>query len=218
MWQRVGVAVVGSGEGGVKDGGLGEVHASNEPPARRHPTSGWSQPSRAFCALHGPTRALDPSTKPRRENQPLQRANAVSWRRDEPLVLMCRAACASLMHAACICAVSRRCLHAAARREDCVSLVRGWGRAQGAVARGLASLGVEFSEEEVEPVTGYRVDMLLHGGEGGATGRCAVEVGIDFVCCVVALCCPRACRRHRCHFHNIQHRHLACIFKTCTHQ
>ena len=52
------------------------------------------------------------------------------------------------------------------------------GCTQGAVARGLASLGMEFSEEAVEPVTGYRVDMLLHGGDGGATGRCAVEVGI----------------------------------------
>ena len=40
---------------------------------------------------------------------------------------------------------------------------------------------MEFSEEAVEPVTGYRVDMLLHGGEGAATGRCAVEVGIDTV-------------------------------------
>ena len=49
------------------------------------------------------------------------------------------------------------------------------------MARGLASLGVEFSEEAVEPVTGYRVDMLLHGGDGGAAGRCAVEVGSDFV-------------------------------------
>jgi hypothetical protein len=46
------------------------------------------------------------------------------------------------------------------------------------VARGLASLGVEFSEEAVEPVTGYRVDMLLHGREGAATGRCVVEVGV----------------------------------------
>ncbi len=46
------------------------------------------------------------------------------------------------------------------------------------MARGLASLGVEFSEEAVEPVTGYRVDMLLHGGDGGATGRCAVEVRV----------------------------------------
>ncbi len=45
------------------------------------------------------------------------------------------------------------------------------------MARGLAWLGVEFSEEAVEPVTGYRVDMLLHGGDGGAAGRCAVEVG-----------------------------------------
>ncbi len=47
------------------------------------------------------------------------------------------------------------------------------------VARGLASLGVEFSEEAVEEVTGYRVDMLLHGSDGLVTGRCAVEVGID---------------------------------------
>ena len=36
---------------------------------------------------------------------------------------------------------------------------------------------MEFSEEAVEPVTGYRVDMLLHGGGDGAMGRCAVEVG-----------------------------------------
>jgi hypothetical protein len=49
------------------------------------------------------------------------------------------------------------------------------------VARGLASLGVEFSEEAVEVVTGHRVDMLLHGGDGLATGRCAVEVGVDAV-------------------------------------
>ncbi len=49
----------------------------------------------------------------------------------------------------------------------------------GGVALGLALLGVEFSEEAVEPVTGYRVDMLLQGGDGAATGRCAVEVGID---------------------------------------
>jgi hypothetical protein len=93
-----------------------------------------------------------------------------------------------------------------------VSLGRGWGRTQGAVARGLASLEVEFSEEAVEPVTGYRVDMLLHGGGGGATGRCAVEVGVDFVCWVVALRCPRVVCHHRCHSHNIQHRHLSSIF------
>ena len=43
------------------------------------------------------------------------------------------------------------------------------------------SLGMEFSEEVVEPVTGYRVDMLLHGGGDRATGRCAVEVGIDII-------------------------------------
>ena len=49
---------------------------------------------------------------------------------------------------------------------------------QGAVARALASLGLEFSEEVVEPVTGYRVDImiLLHCGDGRATGRCAMEV------------------------------------------
>ena len=47
------------------------------------------------------------------------------------------------------------------------------------MARGLVSLGMEFGEEAVEPVTGYRVDMLLHGGDGGATNRCAVEVGIS---------------------------------------
>ena len=45
------------------------------------------------------------------------------------------------------------------------------------MARGLASLGVEFSEEAVEEVTGYRVDMLLHCGDDLATGRCAMEVG-----------------------------------------
>ena len=61
------------------------------------------------------------------------------------------------------------------------------GCTQGAVARGLASLGVEFSEEAVEPVTGYRVDMLLlRGGDGGAAGRCAVEVrasaSLDMYC------------------------------------
>jgi hypothetical protein len=49
------------------------------------------------------------------------------------------------------------------------------------VARGLASLGVEFSEEAVEPVTGYRVDMLLLCGESMSAGRCAVEVGIDTI-------------------------------------
>ena len=58
-----------------------------------------------------------------------------------------------------------------------VLLGRGWG-AQGEVAQRLASLGMEFSEEALEPVTGYRVDILLHGGGDGATGRCAVEVGI----------------------------------------
>ena len=47
------------------------------------------------------------------------------------------------------------------------------------MALGLASLGVEFIEEVMEPVTGYRLDMLLQGGDGTATGRCAVEVGID---------------------------------------
>jgi hypothetical protein len=52
----------------------------------------------------------------------------------------------------------------------------------GAVSRGLASIGVEFSEEAVGPVTGYRVDLLLRGGEGTAMVRCAVEVGrsLDF--------------------------------------
>ena len=49
------------------------------------------------------------------------------------------------------------------------------------MARGLASLGVEFSEEAVEPLTGYRVDMLLHGDEGRVTERCAVEVGIGII-------------------------------------
>jgi hypothetical protein len=38
---------------------------------------------------------------------------------------------------------------------------------------------LEFSEEVMEPVTGYRVDVLLHGGDYGAAGRCAVEVSID---------------------------------------
>jgi hypothetical protein len=57
------------------------------------------------------------------------------------------------------------------------------------VAQRLASLGMEFSEEAVEPVTGYRVDMLLHGGDDGAAGRCAVEVGIyiNLVNVVVAI-------------------------------
>ena len=49
------------------------------------------------------------------------------------------------------------------------------------MAQGLASLGMEFSEEAVEPVTGYRVDMLLNGGGDGAAGRCAVEVGIYII-------------------------------------
>jgi hypothetical protein len=49
------------------------------------------------------------------------------------------------------------------------------------VALGLASLGVKFSEEAVEPVTGYRVDMLLQGGGDGVTGRCAMEVGVHIV-------------------------------------
>ncbi len=53
------------------------------------------------------------------------------------------------------------------------------------MARGLAALGLEFSEEAVEPVTGYRVDMLLHGGDGGATGRCAVEVGTNITSALV---------------------------------
>jgi hypothetical protein len=58
----------------------------------------------------------------------------------------------------------------------------GWvGDTQKDVALGLASLGVEISEEAVEPVTGYRVDILLHVGDGEATGRCAVEVGIHIV-------------------------------------
>ena len=57
----------------------------------------------------------------------------------------------------------------------------GLGCTQEAVARGLASLGLKFSEEALEPVTGYRVDMMLHGGESGMTGRCAVEVGIGIV-------------------------------------
>ena len=48
--------------------------------------------------------------------------------------------------------------------------------AQAAVARCLASLGVVFSEEAVEPMTGYRVDMLLTCGDGDGTGRLAVEV------------------------------------------
>ncbi len=55
------------------------------------------------------------------------------------------------------------------------------------VAQGLASLGMEFSEEAVEPVTGYRVDMLLHGGGDGAAGRCAVEVGIDIIVVLVVV-------------------------------
>ena len=75
------------------------------------------------------------------------------------------------------------CHHRAATRHlPFLGLLgRGWACSQGEVSRGLASLGVEFSEEAVEAVTGYRVDMLLHGGDGGAAGRCAVEVGSDFV-------------------------------------
>ena len=73
------------------------------------------------------------------------------------------------------------CHHRAATRHlPFLGLLgRGWACSQGEVSRGLASLGVEFSEEAVEAVTGYRVDMLLHGGGGGATGRCAVEVGMS---------------------------------------
>ena len=48
--------------------------------------------------------------------------------------------------------------------------------AQAAVARCLASLGVVFSEEAVEPMTGYRVDMLLTCGDGDGMRRLAVEV------------------------------------------
>ena len=53
-----------------------------------------------------------------------------------------------------------------------------WGGmiAQAAVARCLASLGVVFSEEAVEPMTGYRVDMLLTCGDGDGMRRLAVEV------------------------------------------
>ena len=50
-------------------------------------------------------------------------------------------------------------------------------RAQAAVARGLTSLGVEFSEEAVEPVTGSRVDMMLHSCGGRQMEHCALEVG-----------------------------------------
>ena len=53
------------------------------------------------------------------------------------------------------------------------------------MARCLASLGVAFSEEAVEPVTGYRVDMLLHDGVGVEMGRCVVEV--DSAVCVEAV-------------------------------
>ena len=65
-------------------------------------------------------------------------------------------------------------------------LLQDWGTGarlgtQGKVALGLASLGLEFSEEVAEPVTGYRVDMLLHCSGDGATGRCAVEVGVDII-------------------------------------
>ncbi len=76
------------------------------------------------------------------------------------------------------------------------------------MARGLASLGVEFSEEAVEPVTGYRVDMLLHGGDGRAAGRCAVEVSIYIFCAQVVVIAQRY-RRYswRCHYHNFQHCH-----------
>jgi hypothetical protein len=38
------------------------------------------------------------------------------------------------------------------------------------VACALESLGVAFSEEAVEPATGYQVDMLLHGD------NCILEV------------------------------------------
>ena len=76
------------------------------------------------------------------------------------------------------------------------------------MARGLASLGVEFSEEVVEPVTGYRVDMLLHGGDGGVAGRCAVEVSINFVSVLVVAIAQRYRRLSwRCHYHSFQHRH-----------
>ena len=61
------------------------------------------------------------------------------------------------------------------------------------MARGLASLGVEFSEEAVEELTGYRVDMLLHGGDGLAAGRCAVEVGVDGVIVSLPLLPPIPC-------------------------
>ena len=75
------------------------------------------------------------------------------------------------------------------------------------MARGLASLGVEFSEEAVEPVTGYRVDMLLHGGDGGATGPCAVEVGIGIVSAFVVGHQDDDCQARilclRCHCHKI---------------
>jgi hypothetical protein len=53
------------------------------------------------------------------------------------------------------------------------------------VARGLASLGVKFTEEALEPVTGYRVDLLLHGGDDGTMGRCAIEVGFTIVFAIV---------------------------------
>ncbi len=87
-------------------------------------------------------------------------------------------------------------LHAAARR--------GVLGAQGEVALGLASLGVECSEEVVEPVTGYRVDMLLHGSDGTATGRCAVEVGIDiFIVFLAHHHYYGHCHHHRRYNHNI---------------
>ncbi len=49
---------------------------------------------------------------------------------------------------------------------------------QAAVAQGLRSIGLEFSEEVLEPVTGYRVDMMLHGS--GADRGCALEVATAF--------------------------------------
>jgi hypothetical protein len=61
----------------------------------------------------------------------------------------------------------------------CITIQEDGGRQRGsdsmlmlqkAVARALVSLGVAFSEEAVEPITGYRVDMLLHGG------NCILEV------------------------------------------
>ena len=69
---------------------------------------------------------------------------------------------------------------------------RGWQRCsesllmlQMKVAHALASLGVEFSEEVVEPLTGYRVDILLHGSNCILEVKSAAASAAEFVFC----CC-----------------------------